>query len=245
MGLLSLNSSYERPVTRIVAICYSIRTSPPPHHNSHRTIIIVLSSVLAVQGIDCCKHRFRRSTGVLPQMERYASPEPRRGVRKAAPSAAPLQVDVLNISGDTGIEGLGVSPHTRLGDIQRQLCGVFQKPFPKMAVSLVAHGRVWDDFDSRPFEDASVGEVYTAVFEVTTQMQHFDEQRKGSHMISFCLPNGCLFRVWAKAPSTYGDLVERVARHFSSSQLTISRRDGTKPADYELVEGDEMLDLSF
>ena len=178
-------------------------------------------------------------------MDRYASPEPRRGVRKAEPNSALLRVDTFDESCDTGIEGFAVSASTRLGDIQKQLCSVFQKPFPKMAVSLVAHGRVWDDFDSRPFEDASVGEVYTAVFEVTTQMQHFDEQRKGSHMISFCLPNECLFCVWAKAPSTYGDLVERVARHFSSSQLTISRRDGTKPADYELVEGDEMLDLSF
>ena len=45
--------------------------------------------------------------------------------------------------------------------------------------------------------------------------------------------------------ATYEQLLEEVASYFPSSQLALSRRDGTKPAYYELVEGDEMLDLSF
>ena len=76
-------------------------------------------------------------------------------------------------------------------------------------------------------------------------MQHFDAQRKASHMISLCLPNGSLFRLRVKQMATYEQLSEEVASYFPSSQLTLSRRDGTKPADYELVEVDEVLDLSF
>ena len=178
-------------------------------------------------------------------MDRYASPEPRRGVRKAEPSSAPLCVNIFDESGDTGIEGFCVSATTRLGDIQKQLCSVFQKSFPKIAVSLNAHGRFWEDFDSIPFEEASAGAVYTAVFEITTQMQHFDAQRKASQMISLCLPNGSLFRLRVKQMATYEQLLAEVASYFPSSQLTLSRRDGTQPADYELVEGDEVLDLSF
>ena len=178
-------------------------------------------------------------------MDRYASPEPRRGVRKAEPSSAPLRVDIFDESGDTGIEGFAVSATTRLGDIQKQLCSIFQKQFPKIAVSLNAHGRFWEDFDSRPFEEASAGAVYTAVFEITTQMQHFDAQRKASQMISLCLPNGSLFRLRVKQMATYEQLLEEVASYFPSSQLTLSRRDGTNPADYEIVEVDEVLDLSL
>ena len=165
-------------------------------------------------------------------------------MRKAEPNSAPLRVDIFDESGDTGIEGLGVSASTRLGDIQKQLCSVFQKSFPKMAVSLNAHGRFWEDFDSRPFEEASSGQVFTAVFEETTQMQHFDAQRK-AQMISLCLPNGSLFRLRVKQTTTYEQLLEEVASYFPSSQLTLSRRDGTQPADYELVEVDEVLDLSL
>ena len=121
----------------------------------------------------------------------------------------------------------------------------FQKQFPNMAVSLNGHGRFWEDFDSRPFEEASAGSVYTAVFEITTQMQHFDAQRKAAQMISLCLPNGPPFRLRVKQMTTYEQMLEEVASYFPSSQLTLSRRDGTQPADYELVEGDEVLDLSF
>ena len=156
-------------------------------------------------------------------------------MRKAEPSSAPLRVDIFNESRDTGIQGFAVSASTRLGDIQKQLCSVFQKPFPKMAVSLNAHGRFWKDFDFRPVEEASAGAVYTAVFEITTQMQHFDAQRK-AQMISLCLPNGSLFRLRVKQTTTYEQLLEEVASYFPSSQLTLSRRDDTKPADYGLVE---------
>ena len=180
-------------------------------------------------------------------MDRYASPEPRRGVRKAEPSSAPLRVDIFNESRDTGIQGFAVSASTRLGDIQKQLCSVFQKPFPKMAVSLNAHGRCFEDFDSRPFEEASAGAVYTAVFEITTQMQHLDQQRK-AQMISLCLPNGSLFRLGVHFPTTYEQLMEQVAPHFPyspSSKLTLSRQDGTTPADYDLVDDAEVLNVSF
>ena len=75
-------------------------------------------------------------------------------------------------------------------------------------------------------------------------MQHFDAQRK-AQMISLCLPNGSLFRLRVKQTTTYEQLLEEVASYFPSSQLTLSRRDGTNPADYEIVEVDEVLDLSL
>ena len=101
-----------------------------------------------------------------------------------------------------------MSATTRLGDIQKQLCSIFQKQFPKIAVSLNAHGRFWEDFDSRPFEEASAGAVYTAVFEITTQMQHLDQQRKAQMISLFAdrvvVPSGGAFSDYVRTADAAG-----------------------------------------
>ena len=55
-------------------------------------------------------------------MDRFASPERRaRGDILSEPSDAPHRVDIMNISRDTKLMGLGVYAETTLGDVQQRL----------------------------------------------------------------------------------------------------------------------------
>ena len=118
-------------------------------------------------------------------MDRFASPERRaRGVILAEPSNAPLRVDIMNISGDTKLVGLGVYAETTLGDVQQRLCSAFGHSFPKYAAALLAGKQVWTEFGSRPFSHVPADKTYVVVFDITTDMFFFDQERKEKARVS-------------------------------------------------------------
>ena len=61
-----------------------------------------------------------------------------------------------------------------LRELQKDLCRTFQKPFPaKMAILTVA-GKVYDDFNARPFAGGPPSETCTVVFEDTDDPFFYD-----------------------------------------------------------------------
>lgn len=178
---------------------------------------------------------------------RLASPEHRaRGDIAAEPSDAPLRVDVMSISGDTRLVGLGVSPQTTLGEVQKRLCTAFGHNFPKYAAALLSGKQVWTDFSSRPFVGVKDGATYTAAFDITSDMFFFDQDRKPKK-ITLRLPEGeeVTFKLASRAK--YEQLREQVATFLGPCRraAALTRLDGSTPGDDDLVGEDERFDVRF
>ena len=83
-------------------------------------------------------------------------------------TAAPLHVSFFTLGGDSSLENFGVSPTTTLGDIQRDLCGAFRKPYPQTSATLVpADGvrPIWKDFHELPFATCADGTEFKVMFD--------------------------------------------------------------------------------
>ena len=178
---------------------------------------------------------------------RCVAPEPPRCSRKRAPSSkAPLHVSFSTLGGDSSFENYGVTPTTTLGDIQRDLCCAFRKPFPKTSAALVpAEGvrPLWQ-FHELPFATCADGAEFQVLFELTSQMQKFDaEDRVAKNKIAFSLPSGENVRL-SVTNVTYEQALRRVLPSWSSEPV-LARADGTVAGLSEYVDSDEELILSF
>ena len=80
------------------------------------------------------------------------------------------------------VRPLSVRRETTLRDVQKQLCKMFGRPFPKTKCLLVVAGVLYEDFIERPFEDIVVDFTPCRMyFEPTDDPYFYDlEDRKGS-----------------------------------------------------------------
>ena len=66
------------------------------------------------------------------------------------------------------MENYGVTPTTTLGDIQRDLCCAFVKPFPQTSAALMPADAVrplWKDFHELPFVTCADGSEFKVMFD--------------------------------------------------------------------------------
>ena len=187
----------------------------------------------------------------LPSMDRFASPERRaRGDILAEPSNAPLRVNIMNISGSTQLVGLGVSAETTLGEVQKRLCTAFGHSFPKYAAALLSGKQLWTEFSSLPFASVTAETLttYVAVFEITSDMRFFDEDRKERMRITLCLPEGeeVVFKLTSRAK--FEQLREQVATYLGPCRraIALTRADGSTPREGDdMVFDDDRFDVHF
>ena len=180
----------------------------------------------------------------LPSMDRFASPERRaRGDILAEPSNAPLRVNIMNISGSTQLVGLGVSAETTLGEVQKRLCTAFGHSFPKYAAALLSGKQLWTEFSSLPFASVTAETLttYVAVFEITSDMRFFDEDRKErieAEEVVFKLTSRAKFEQLREQVATY---LGRPCRR----AIALTRADGSTPREGDMVFDDERFDVHF
>ena len=91
-----------------------------------------------------------------------------------------LVIILFQFEGD--VRPLSVRNETTLRDVQKQLCKMFGRPFPKTKCLLDVAGVKYEDFIERPFQDLVVDFTPCRIyFEPTDDPYFYDlEDRKGS-----------------------------------------------------------------
>ena len=83
-----------------------------------------------------------------------------------------VTVNLLSVDGAQ--QDLRLPRSASLGDLQKQLCSAFRKPFPCRQAGLVLGGRAYTDFLDKPLVAAKEGESVSVVFSATTDMTFID-----------------------------------------------------------------------
>ena len=84
-------------------------------------------------------------------------------------------VTVKLVSIDGAQQALTFPRSATLGDLQKQLCCAFSKPFPIRQAGLVLGGRAYHDSRDKPLAAAEEGQSVTILFSVTTNMFYIDQ----------------------------------------------------------------------
>jgi hypothetical protein len=98
------------------------------------------------------------------------------------PMFAPMIVILFQCDGD--VRPLSVRREATLRDVQKQLCTMFRRPFPKTKCLLDVAGVRYEDFVERPFEDIVVDFTSCRIYFEPTDDPHFYdlEDRKSSKL---------------------------------------------------------------
>ena len=115
-----------------------------------------------------------------------------------------------------------------------------------MSAVLVSPGKVYTEFSSLPF--LNIGEVvsFTVVFEVTSDMHFWDENKRPSVPITCRLPDGESIRFKLKPSATYDQVLSMLAPYSTPcAPVAIMRPDGTISAGFEHVEADDIFEVVF
>ena len=83
-------------------------------------------------------------------------------------------VTVRLLSVDGAQQDLSLPRSASLGELQKQLCRAFRKPFPIRQAGLVLGDRAYNDFLDKPLAAVKEGESVSVVFSVTTDMTFID-----------------------------------------------------------------------
>ena len=83
-------------------------------------------------------------------------------------------VTVKLVSIDGAQQALTLPKSATLGDLQKQLCCAFSKPFPVLQAGLIVGGIAYTGFLDKPLAAAEEGQSVSVLFSVTTNMFFID-----------------------------------------------------------------------
>ena len=83
-------------------------------------------------------------------------------------------VTVKLVSIDGAHQALTLPKSATLGDLQKQLCCAFSKPFPIRQAGLIVGGIAYNDVLDNPLVAAEEGQSVSVLFSVTTNMFFID-----------------------------------------------------------------------
>ena len=79
-------------------------------------------------------------------------------------------VTVRLLSVDGAQQDLSLPRSASLGELQKQLCRAFRKPFPIRQAGLIIGGVAYNDFLDKPLAAVKESESISVVFSITTDM---------------------------------------------------------------------------